>query len=200
MLTSRNEKEKKYHSRFSFAQIYEPFVFLRQRRFLNKHSGRGVDRFYIRRIFHQRFYIPRRVTARISRGRFRRIPGVRVVTARGRKREIKWLRQFWHLTIQLVRFSPSFGHFVYAGILKSPVLFFFLSLTFSCLFCFKWRLAASGVVQITDGDRGRNLPRAGEESAETDRKREGTIYIYIYFLYVMISAIVIILPYIVRHA
>jgi len=49
--TSSREKEKKYRSRFSSPE-HETFVFLRQRRFLSKHSRRGVERFYMRRIFH----------------------------------------------------------------------------------------------------------------------------------------------------
>lgn len=50
-VTSKDVKEKKYRTYFSSPE-HETFVFLRQRRFLSKHSGRGVDRFYMRRIFH----------------------------------------------------------------------------------------------------------------------------------------------------
>lgn len=48
-VTSRDDKEKKYRSHFV---PHETFVFLRQHHFLSKHSRRGVDRFYMRRIFH----------------------------------------------------------------------------------------------------------------------------------------------------
>lgn len=105
-----------------------------------------------------------------------------------RKREIKWQRWFWHLTIQLVRFSPSFGHFVYAGVLESPISF---SLSRSLI-----SFAPNGDWSPPERYKSRMatevvIPRAGEKLGEEKRKR-GENDIYIYFPYVVISAIVII--------